>query len=104
MTLRCPSSPLSGGTSFPSCWELALEDCLANLLSLGVRHGLAFEISYGGFPEPLFIYFLNLFLFLAVLGLCCSVAFSSCGEQGLLFFVVPGLLIVIASLVAAQGL
>ena len=39
------------------------------------------------------IFFLNLFL--AVLGLCCCVwAFSSCGERGLLFVAVHGLLIV----------
>ena len=30
--------------------------------------------------------------------------FSSCGEQGLLFIVVPGLLIALASLVVNQGL
>ena len=36
--------------------------------------------------------------------LLLHVAFSSCGEQGLLFHVVHGLLIVIASLVAAHGL
>ena len=46
--------------------------------------------------------FLNLFL--AVLGLrCCMRAFSSCGERGLLFMAVHGLLIVVASLVAEQG-
>ena len=45
-----------------------------------------------------------LFLFLAVLGLCCCVwAFSSCGQQGLLFVVVRGL-IAVASLVAEHGL
>ena len=50
-----------------------------------------------------FIYFI--YLFLAVLGLrCCTRAFSSCGEQGLLFVAVSGLLIVVASLVAEQGL
>ena len=44
-------------------------------------------------------------LFLAVLGLhCCMRAFSSCGEQGLLFVEVRGLLIVVASLVAEHGL
>ena len=43
-----------------------------------------------------FIYFA---LFLAVLGLrCCEWAFSSCGERGLLFVAVRGLLIVVASL------
>ena len=46
-----------------------------------------------------------LFYFLAVQGLCCCVcAFSSCGEQGLLFVVVHGLLIAVASLVAEHGL
>ena len=36
---------------------------------------------------------------MAVLGLrCCTRAFSSCGEQGLLFLVVRGLLIAVASL------
>ena len=45
------------------------------------------------------------FYFLAVLGLRCSAqAFSSCGERGLLFVVVCGLLIAVASLVAEHGL
>ena len=44
-------------------------------------------------------------LFLAVLGLhSCAQAFSSCGEQGLLFLAVRGLLIAVASLVAEHGL
>ena len=53
------------------------------------------------------IYFINLFiyLFLAALGLrCCARAFSSCGEQGLLFVAVHGLLTAVASLVAEHGL
>ena len=50
-----------------------------------------------------FIYFI--YLFLAALGLhCCARAFSSCGERGLLFVVVRGLLIAVASLVAEHGL
>ena len=50
-----------------------------------------------------FIYFI--YLFLAALGLrCCAWAFSSCGEQGLLFIAVSGLLIAVASLVAEHGL
>ena len=55
------------------------------------------------FLKILFIY---LFVcFLAVLGLrCCARAFSSCGEWGLLFVVVHGLLIVVVSLVAEHGL
>ena len=48
----------------------------------------------------LFIYFIY-----GCLGLCCCVwAFSSCGEQGLLFIAVHGLLIVVASLVVEHGL
>ena len=52
-------------------------------------------------------FFVNLFiyLFLAVLGLhCCTWAFSSCGERGLLFVTVRGLLIAMASLVVEHGL
>ena len=42
---------------------------------------------------------------MAALGLrCCSWVFSSCTEQWLLFVAVRGLLIVVASLVAEQGL
>ena len=42
---------------------------------------------------------------MATLGLrCCTWAFSSCGEQGLLFVVVHGLLIAVACLVAEHGL
>ena len=44
-------------------------------------------------------------LFLVVSGLrCCTWAFSSCGERGLLFIVVRGLLIAVASLVVEHGL
>ena len=49
-----------------------------------------------------FIYF---YLFLAALGLCCCTwAFSSCGERGLLFCAVCRLLIAVASLVAEHRL
>ena len=53
------------------------------------------------FPFYLFIYL----LFLAALGLrCCTRAFSSCGEWGLLFVVVSGLLIAVAPLIVEHGL
>ena len=46
-----------------------------------------------------------MYVCMAVLGLRCRVwAFSSCGERGLLFVAVHGLLIVVASLVADHGL
>ena len=46
-----------------------------------------------------------IYLFLAALGLrCCTWAFSSSGEWGLLFIAVRGLLVAVASLVAEHGL
>ena len=46
-----------------------------------------------------------IYLFLAALALCCCTrAFSSCGEWGLLSVVVHGLLIAVASLVAERRL
>ena len=52
----------------------------------------------------LFIY-LFIYLFMAALGLhCCTRAFSSCGEQGLLFAVVCRLLNAVASLVVEHRL
>ena len=45
-----------------------------------------------------------IYLFLAALGLCCCAqAFSGCGERGLLFVAVCGLLTVVASLVVEHG-
>ena len=52
-----------------------------------------------------FLIYLLMYLFLAALGLhCCARAFSSCGEQGLLFVAMRGLLIAVASLVAEHRL
>ena len=53
----------------------------------------------------LFIFYKFIYLFWATLGLrCCAWAFSSCGERGLLFIAVRGLLIAVASIVAEHGL
>ena len=50
--------------------------------------------------DTIFIY-----LFMAVLDLCCCAwAFSNCGEWWLLFIAVRGLLIVVVSLVAKHEL
>ena len=50
-----------------------------------------------------FFFYLN-FLFLAVLGLhCFARAFSSCGEQGLVFVVVLGLLTALLLLLESTG-
>ena len=55
----------------------------------------------------IYIYFLNkfIYLFLAALGLhCFTRPFSGCGERGILFVAVRGLLIAVASLVAEHRL
>ena len=50
------------------------------------------------------IFYLCIYLVLAVLGIhCCTQPFSSCSEQGLLFIGVHGL-VMMASLVAEHGL
>ena len=58
-------------------------------------------------PPSTFSFFLGylFYLFLAALGLhCCARAFSNCGERGLLFVAVRGLLIAVASPVVEHGL
>ena len=63
-----------------------------------------------GFCLSIFIFFFSSFFFffslvLAALGVrCCMQAFSSCGQRGLLFVAVCGLLIALASLVVEHGL
>ena len=55
--------------------------------------------------EVYFSFFINLFIYFGCVGSSLLLtAFSSCGEQGLLFAVVHGLLIAVASLVAGHGL
>ena len=78
--------------------DLALNNPLA-CHDLSLKHKGSFNLFL--FFKNKFIY---LILFLAALGLrCCAQASSSCGERGLLFVVVHGLLIAVASLVAEHG-
>ena len=70
--------------------EISDDPVLVNSKEFLVRQAYVFFIFY---------------LCLAVLGLrCCTWAFSSCGERGLLFVEVRRLLIAVASLVAEHGL
>ena len=56
-------------------------------------------------PNFILFYFKFIYLFSAALGLCCCTrAFSSCDEWGLLFVAVRGLLIAVASLIVEHGL
>ena len=71
---------------------------MLDMILCSISIGFSFVCS-----PSVFFFFINLFL--AVLGLrCCTRAFSSCGDQGLLFVAVCGLLIVVASLVAEHRL
>ena len=61
-----------------------------------------YKLGFRSFFKNKFIF---TYLFLAALGLrCCTRAFSSSGERGLLFIAMRGLLIAVASLVAEHGL
>ena len=75
------------------------------MLNITSNHYLLLQVGKGQALGS-FFFFLNKFIyFLPPLGLrCCMWAFSSCGEQGPLFVVVHGLLIVVASLVAEHRL
>ena len=57
-------------------------------------------------PGPSFFFFLIylLFIFGCIGSLLLRTAFSSCGERGLLFVAVHGLLIVVASIVVEHRL
>ena len=75
-------------------------------LSFLTRDGTRAPCS--GSAESFFFFLINkyffIYLFMSALGLCCTRAFSSCGERGLRFFAVHGLLIAVASLVVEHGL
>ena len=69
------------------------------LQSSGALEFIGNRVCNWNFKKILFIY-----LFMAALGLrCCVQAFSSCGEQWLLFIAVHRFLIAVASLVAEHG-
>ena len=54
---------------------------------------------------PILFMYVCMYVCMAAMGLrCCIRAFSSCGERGLLFVAVRGLLIAVASLVVEHGL
>ena len=79
-----------------------LLEVITSLVGLGGTSIQVLVVVPGFFFIFIFIY---LFLFLAALGLrCCAWAFSSCGERGLLFVAVRGLLMAVASLVTEHGL
>ena len=84
------------GVAFKMFGKLKVKFILS--CSLNIHEKRAFILFY------LFIDFIFI-LFLAALGLRCSVrALSRCGERGLLFIAVRRLLVAVASFVAEHGL
>ena len=82
-------------------WNYAA--CIPLCLAFSTQHN--YFDTYHVVCSHLFIYYFIYLFILTALGLhCCTQAFSSCGERGLLFLTVCRLLIVVASLVAEHGL
>ena len=95
---------LYGMRDLPGTGLKPVSPALAGSFLTTVPRGKPLTSSFFPFFLNKFIYLL-IYLFLPVLGLrCCARAFSSCGEQGLLFVVVRGLPIAVASLVVEHGL
>ena len=70
-----------------------------------VKDKLAYISRASTLTPNFFLFFYNVFLFLVAVGLpCCVPAFSSCGEQRLLFGVTLRLLISVTSVVAEHRL
>ena len=97
-------------SSLPSLsthWSPPLWPKDSSILTCSCMHSyksISFSLCSHFLFFKIFIY-LFIYLFLAALGFhCCSQAFSSCSEWGLLFVAVCGLPIVVASLVAEHGL
>ena len=71
----------------------------------GNRKVLNLTLRHSVFYFLFILFYFILFIYLAVLGLCCCArAFFSCGKRGLVFLVVHGLLIVMASFVVEHRL
>ena len=67
--------------------------------------GVNFMVCELYLNNAVFYIFYFIYLSLAALGLCCCArAFSSCGERGLRFLEVHGLLIAVASLIVEHRL
>ena len=104
-----PDSPSGALASLLFPWPPKLFLCLGSPPMSTLANSCSsffFFYFFGNIPlRNEHIDFLKIYLFLAALGLhCCTRAFSSCSEQGLLFIAVRGLLIAVASLVVEHGL
>ena len=96
-SMACGSSRTSARTNVPCIGRRILNTAPPGT---SLCFSFYFTLEYSFF----FLFFCFLILFLAALGLHCSKrAFSNCGERGILFIAVCGLLIVVA-FVAEHGL
>ena len=85
--------------------KFAFTSCFLQGWEKGKVAWLSGVVMTPGAKQLLLFFFFFINLFLAARGLyCCAWAFSSCGERGLLFVAVCGLLTAVASLVAEHEL
>ena len=99
-TLGSEITPLGFG-QYVSNFKYPLLIALLTIGMLRNSHISAYKLHL---PSVLIIS-LFIYLFLSVFGLrCCTRAFSSCGERGLLFVAVRGVLTAVASPVAEHRL
>ena len=84
---------------------MKVKHSLYKAISISQRVVIPYDTYIAQWAQLQTITKLFLYLFLAALGLrCCARAFCRCGEWGLLFVVVHGLLIAVSSLVGEHRL
>ena len=89
--------PTNSAGGFPFLHTLSSIYCFVDFLMMAIQTGVKLYL--------IVVFYLFIYLFMAVLGLhFCAKAFSSCGKRGPLFIAVRGPLTIAASLVAEHRL
>ena len=92
--------PLDGsppGSPVPGILQARTLEWVAISLEVGTKQVDLIHVQFSFFKK-------YIYLLLAVLGLGCCAGFSHCGEWGLLFIALLGLLLAVASLGVKRGL
>ena len=102
----CGIFPDQGSNPCPLCWQANSQPLRhqGSPLELFFNQLLRYNLHTMKLPVLCIQFFLIYFIFGCVWSSSLCVGFLSCGEQGLLFVAVPGLLIAVASLVVEHWL